>query len=203
MVIDKLKAHNFQYFTYTQKEERNLIFVLKNHFFVQLDELTKILTTEGLPCIKVSFLNRNPDNPQYLVHFKKDAITLLSLIKNFAVIQNLIVKWEKLHKTKIKTTQCYNCQCYGHTSSNCGKIQRCIKCTETHAKGECTRTSKEGSPTCVNCKKDHAANSKICEYYIQYKERQQTITETFQDCTTANQLIYQNCTTANHLIYLQ
>lgn len=171
VVIQKLKQQNFEYFTYSQNEERNLVFVLKNHYFVELDLMKNILEAEGLPTIKVTFLNKNSENPMYLIHFKKDFITLPTLSKNFSNIQNLIVKWEKLLKSKKKTTQCYNCQCYGHSSSNCGKQQRCVKCTKSHAKGDCARTSKEGNPECVNCNKDHAANSKLCEFYLKYKEK--------------------------------
>jgi hypothetical protein len=41
----------------------------------------------------------------------------------------------------------------------------------SHQPGECLRKTREGNPTCVNCKGDHAANSKICIKYKQYREK--------------------------------
>ena len=68
-------------------------------------------------------------------------------------------------------TQCHRCQQYGHSSINCGKQYRCIKCIANHEPGQCTRKTREGSPQCCNCKLAHASNSKLCIFFIKYKEK--------------------------------
>lgn len=196
--LELLKRNNTPFFTFSQKEDKSLLYVLKNHYFLEADDLLQILKTEGLPAIKISFLKKCNDNPYYIVHFNKDSIDFTTLNNKYKTIQSLIVKWEKFNKTTKKATQCYNCQMYGHSSSNCGKPSRCVKCLESHERGNCKRTTKEGNPQCVNCQQQHAANSKSCEYYIKYKEKiskkikplitQRTFTSTPAPWTTNNSL---------------
>ena len=58
--------------------------------------------------------------------------------------------------------QCYKCQLIGHTSKSCRAKVRCMLCGDNHPKSQCESEKRY----CVNCKGNHAANSKQC-YAIQ------------------------------------
>ena len=162
--------HPFNFHTYTEPNEKNLVFVLKGHYFISTEELLGVLKSLNIDACKVSFLNKFQENPSYLVQFRKDSINIQTLIYQHSIIHNLVVKWEKFRKTKKNYTQCYNCQLYGHSSKNCGRQYRCVKCMDHHAPGKCPRTTKEGTAHCVNCKGDHSANHKACKYFLNYKK---------------------------------
>jgi hypothetical protein len=170
-IIEMLKSKNLKYFTYSELTERQLIFVLKRHYFVSTDDMLALLKSNGIPATKVSFLNKNEKNPSYLVHFERDSINYFVLSNTFHNIDGLIIKWEKLNKHKKKITQCHKCQSYGHSAINCGRDYRCVKCLDQHLPGQCQRKTKEGNPKCVNCLLDHAANSKQCKFFVTYKEK--------------------------------
>lgn len=46
-----------------------------------------------------------------------------------------------------------------------------MKCSESHAKGSCTRTNRIGDPTCCNCGGPHASNHRGCPTYKQHLEK--------------------------------
>ncbi|XP_070511583.1 uncharacterized protein [Cardiocondyla obscurior] len=70
-----------------------------------------------------------------------------------------------LVKLKVRTyipmvRQCFNCYRFGHTKALCKtKNKLCIVCGDSFH-GHCDRTAK-----CINCHKEHKANSKSCEHY--------------------------------------
>lgn len=174
-VLNYFKINNdngikYLYHTFTENEDKSVIFVLKNHFYVETDELLKKLTDAAVPAIKVTFLNSGKENPSYLVHFQKNSVTFYDLVTKFKVIENLIIKWEKFNKKK-RISQCHNCQEYGHSASNCGKQYKCVKCINEHLPGQCNRKDREGDPQCVNCKGQHAANSRLCSSFMNYKQK--------------------------------
>jgi hypothetical protein len=170
-IIDKLKSMNLKYFTYSEYSERQLIFVLKRHFFVSTTDMLALLKLQGIPATKVSFLNSNEKMPSYLVNFEKNSINFFTLTNTFNIIDGLVIKWEKLNKQKKKITQCHKCQTYGHSATNCGRDYRCVKCLDNHLPGQCQRKTRDGAPKCVNCHMDHAANSKNCKFFVTYKEK--------------------------------
>lgn len=180
-IIEKLKEVNqnledndnkIQFHTFSEMEDKIPVFVLKKHYYMTCAEMANKLKSLNLPIHKVSFLNNSQSMPSYLVYFTDKSIDVNYLILNHRIIDHLIVHWQKLNKNQRQITQCYNCQQYGHTSRNCGRPYKCVKCTEDHKPGECSRTSKEdGDPSCVNCKGNHTANSRQCEFYKKYKEK--------------------------------
>lgn len=69
--------------------------------------------------------------------------------------------------------QCHRCQQFGHTSSNCSFLYRCVQCTGAHNPGCCPRNTNKQLPIeCINCKAgglnefNHTANDlRNCQYY--------------------------------------
>lgn len=56
-----------------------------------------------------------------------------------------------------KPVQCFQCQEYGHMSSDCKNKKVCVKCSLSH-EGECTSDTLK----CVNCKGSHQSSDKKC-----------------------------------------
>lgn len=174
-LVAKLKSQQISYFTFSEPDQKPSIYVLKDHFYTTCDELLKSLTDAQIPAQKVTFLIDNKNYPSYLVHFERLKVNIHILQHNHKAINNLIVKWERFDRARKRLTQCRNCQRYGHSATNCGEKYRCVKCLNEHLPGQCERKSKddEGSPKCVNCKKEHAANSRECEEFKKYSDKVQ------------------------------
>ncbi|GBP88720.1 Probable RNA-directed DNA polymerase from transposon BS [Eumeta japonica] len=69
------------------------------------------------------------------------------------------IKVELPHK-RSSPGQCHNCQLYGHSSKNCFRKARCVKCLGDHGTAACTRNKEtDGAPACVLCNTSgHTAN---------------------------------------------
>ncbi|GBP31069.1 Probable RNA-directed DNA polymerase from transposon X-element [Eumeta japonica] len=55
--------------------------------------------------------------------------------------------------------QCYRCQLFGHSSYNCHRPMRCVRCGGEHAAASCERPREE-KPTCANCDGPHTTNDR-------------------------------------------
>lgn len=72
-------------------------------------------------------------------------------------------------KKYIKITRCFNCQCFGHVSSNCKYLTICSKCSQSHHSKDC----KSDVYCCINCKSlqdtnidtSHCADSSLCSVF--------------------------------------
>ena len=61
--------------------------------------------------------------------------------------------------------QCYKCQRLGHTAPSCKNQLRCLLCGDQHDKSNCNYNQQTGDFKCANCKRNHKANSKQCQFY--------------------------------------
>ncbi|GFX72006.1 RNA-directed DNA polymerase from mobile element jockey [Trichonephila clavipes] len=62
-------------------------------------------------------------------------------------------------------TQCYQCQKFNHTASNCHIKPKCLKCGEAHQTADC-QIKKVDTMYCVNCETyGHMANYSKCPLY--------------------------------------
>ncbi|KAJ0169948.1 hypothetical protein K1T71_014554 [Dendrolimus kikuchii] len=61
--------------------------------------------------------------------------------------------------------QCHRCQRFGHSSNNCHRAPKCVRCAEEHLSSECPRP-RQDKPTCANCGQAHAACYKRCPLYL-------------------------------------
>jgi len=71
--------------------------------------------------------------------------------------------------------QCYRCQAFGHTSGNCYKKPRCVKCAQSHLMSECV-ISPDTPAKCCNCSGDHPASYTQCPAYIKFLEKRVQVT---------------------------
>lgn len=172
-IIEKLKLLKIQHFYYKEKNEKPILFVLKGLPPQRCQEVLTTLIDEGIPADKVTSLSNNPDYPVFLAHFKRGAQSVtLRLLHQRRALNNIIVTWEAYDFARKKLTQCSKCHRHGHPASGCNMTPRCIKCLLSHDAGMCARQSRtqEGSPQCVNCSGNHAANSRICPAFISYSK---------------------------------
>ena len=104
-------------------------------------------------------------------------------IRHRLFIAGISVRVEKLHSTS-PTTQCSNCQGYGHLDSYCKRPVVCALCAKQHntAKHYCNTCKAKGTrcqhlePKCNNCKEAHTANTKTCEVLLAIKNKATTTT---------------------------
>ena len=171
MIVKKLTDFHHQHFTFTEKQDRQILFVLLGHYEIPTSDLQKVLNIAKIPAIKVSKINRSLEDPIFLVSFEKNSITLDDLKYKHNNLNQLIVRWDKFKPRNQRPTQCRRCQRFGHAANNCALPYRCVKCTETHEPGKCSRTTREGLPSCVNCGTEgHTSNSISCPVYKKHIE---------------------------------
>lgn len=172
--LGDLNADNQElpFYTYSEKEERSLLYVLKNYYFQNTNEVLATLKEEKVPATRVTFLNKSQTNPSYIVHFDKNSeYTVHKLNFTHKALNSIIVNWQKFNKKNKKLSQCRNCQEFGHVARNCGQQYRCVKCVDVHEPGKCTVIKGVSQPKCVNCGEAHPANNKHCQSYLSYMEK--------------------------------
>lgn len=166
-----LQEAQIAFFTYTPQTQRKKLFVLKginneyNADEVKAELISKQISDLQIEKVdKLIFNKETPDRFHFLVQISSE-----SKAQNLTAIKNLAyqsIKWEPYRKNKV--FQCYKCQRVGHSSANCNLGYRCVKCTESHEPGKCSRNEASASPTgkpvCVNCKESHPANYRGCPY---------------------------------------
>ena len=174
VVIEELKRLNIAFHTHPETGTRTKLFVLKKFIRYDLNELKQITDEAKISTTKITFLLDHPDRPVYLLHSDDENINLNSLQHNHRAIDSIIVSWDRYDLRRKRPMPCRRCKMWGHTASSCGRMYRCIKCTDTHEPGKCKRTDRNvGTPKCVNCDGDHAANSTQCPVFKKYAEYNQ------------------------------
>ena len=100
----------------------------------------------------------------------------LRAVRNRVYVAGISVRCEKLHNTA-PSTQCTNCQSFGHLGNRCKKAPSCCLCGEAHATtthrcNTCQSTTQciHLTPRCINCQQAHTADSKVCEVYLSTKK---------------------------------
>jgi hypothetical protein len=171
-LIAKLQSQQIGFHTFTDPADKPTYFLLKGFYHATCDETLAALQASSVPAIKVTDFIRNDNYVIYLVHFDK-SINVNLLNHSHKYVDDIVVKWDLMKKSNKKVTQCFRCQQWGHSSINCGFPARCVKCSETHDKGSCPRTSREGDPTCCNCGGPHTSSHRGCPAYKKHLEKLQ------------------------------
>lgn len=102
--------------------------------------------------------------------FDKDKIKFND-ISRIRSLFNVIVRWYPFVNKRKGPTQCRNCQMYGHGTSHCGKLTKCLKCGGNHTVDNCTVDTIK----CANCGNEHEANFKECPNRHKYVAIRQNI----------------------------
>ena len=105
-------------------------------------------------------------------------------ISNHLYIAGISVRVQKYFTTS-QTSQCTNCQGYGHLPNRCKNTVRCRICAESHATAvhrchTCNAVNKtcvHSIVKCANCSQNHQSNSQSCEVLLALKTRNTTNTD--------------------------
>lgn len=165
-LISFLQQSNIQFHTFTLPELKDLSTVLKglppDYTNEEIEQEIKEQNDQVKNVIKMTTKNMTI-YPIYLVKFH-NSVNYREIL-NISYLFHTRIYWEKYrHNT---TTQCYNCQLFGHGARNCNRQAKCLKCGQDHDSRNCTKPREE-EPTCANCGENHLANSKHCTSYQNY-----------------------------------
>ena len=149
---------NIQFHTYALASEKVLTVVLKGLIRFPDKTIISSLKTQGLSPINCTEIPTHTRYPLYRITFAPG--TTLARVNHVRFIENLKVYWEKFESKK-PVIQCYRCQAHGHTSANCNKVAKCVKCAGQHDSRQCKKTT-DTSPTCTNCGGEQPANYSNC-----------------------------------------
>lgn len=173
-VIKYLKDKEGEFFTYTPKSNRPYKVVLSGLDKMDAIKLKSNLIAKGLNCLDIKPVFRkdkyNNEIILYIVYFKKGSISLKELRENHTSIDYIKVKWSYHAKQSNKVTQCYNCQMFGHGSSNCNIKPFCSQCAGHHKTIDCTITTIK----CANCGEAHKSTDISCRSrnaYVNLRQR--------------------------------
>jgi hypothetical protein len=104
-------------------------------------------------------------------------------VRHRLYIAGISARVEKLYKVA-PTTQCSQCQGFGHLNKICRRDPSCRLCGEKHATQQhsCNSCQVKGvgcrhlTPKCVNCKGTHTSDSKTCEILLAIKSSNNSTT---------------------------
>ncbi|CAH2100757.1 unnamed protein product [Euphydryas editha] len=96
-----------------------------------------------------------------LAHLRAEELTQLYAVTELLSMPGLIVEAWRGNKAP---PQCHRCQAFGHSSANCHRQQKCVRCAGEHLARDCPRPREE-LPTCANCGKAHTAKDRRCPVF--------------------------------------
>lgn len=119
----KLSEAKVNYYTYTLPEEKNTKIVLYGLPNMEAEAVKTLLNAERLNPTEVKKLKirnaRYDEQANYLLYFKRTDHVKVNDVRMITGLMNYRVKWEYFSPRNRGPTQCFNCQAYGHSSSNC------------------------------------------------------------------------------------
>lgn len=177
-IKDGLRTKDIAFHTYSRKDEKlykAVIFGLPNYVedalsseFAALGFENVIVRKMKVPAEKSSYC------PPFLVQLPPGAD--FGKFRQIRLLCNTVVQIRKYRSNNRYGTQCYRCQGFGHSSSNCNLAPRCVKCTAPHQTGECPKKTRDEPAQCCNCGDYHPANFRQCKerekYLKNIRERQ-------------------------------
>ncbi|XP_043252535.1 proteoglycan 4-like [Colletes gigas] len=167
-----LTDSNIQYHTYSLTAEKTIAVVLKGLPKLPTDEILAEIQAKDLNALCCSELKRKI--PSYLATYKVIFAkgTTLQQINHVRNVAHTRAYWEKYNSSR-PYIQCYRCQAFGHSSSNCTKAHNCLKCAGKHSTQECTKPPTTPA-TCCNCGGSHPANYSQCPSLLAFLKKRST-----------------------------
>lgn len=175
-IITFLKDSKVEHFTYNAKSERPVKFLIKYvPIDINIDAIQGELRYLEIPFNSATFLSKTDSStrkkskiPLVLINAPRNSAEALQSLTSILHLEIQVVPY-----TSTAIGQCYRCQSFGHSSTNCNKLPKCIRCSESHLTSECKMKNSDTPPKCTNCKQEHTANYRGClAYKIAVKERE-------------------------------
>lgn len=168
--------------SYTPKEDKPLSMVLRGlPKLDSMDIMGEITHTHPeIVITAISHMNTpRTGHSLYKLDFQNG--TSVRAVTNIRYLYSCKVYWQK-YNTRGYTTQCFNCQEFGHAAKNCYALSRCVKCGQEHETRQCIKNP-DTPATCCNCNGAHPANYRQCPSYLDYVERTHKSTRNAQPQT--------------------
>jgi hypothetical protein len=124
------------------------------------EELTEILTQSGYDGAKATRIFKTS---------KKIKTSMFKVMLEVSQLPHYIYLGYQRYPVKLyidSPWQCFKCQKFGHTASDCHGKQKCVVCSGAHSLKDCTGNS----PKCGNCGGAHTASYGGCAYMKEAKE---------------------------------
>ncbi|RVE51172.1 hypothetical protein evm_004137 [Chilo suppressalis] len=129
--------------------------------------ITEALEERGFPVTFVRSIRGKSGRPGCIYHAQFDHLPQDELARLYSTDELLgmpgvtIEAW----KPRAGPAQCHRCQAFGHSSLNCHRPKKCVRCAGDHSAADCPR-SESTPPSCANCGKSHAANDRRCKVFL-------------------------------------
>lgn len=139
------------------EEEIKLDLESRNFQIIAVHQLTKRKTGNKMPLYQVQLPNTTQSKEIFKIN------------KMF----NMIIGIEN-YRSPFKTTQCFACQFYHHSSESCFMKVRCVKCGQGHKSQDCPHGPgkiPEEFLLCCNCKGKHPASYRACPKFPENRSR--------------------------------
>lgn len=210
---DILHQGEVEFHSFTPKQQKKINIVVRHiddsysdeDIIKGIEELALNITVSKVEKFSTERSRRNQINlPLWLIQLEPSSKVQELLGTKYMLNQR--VSFEKM-KTQ-GTSQCRNCQNYGHSATNCSRKYRCVKCLNEHEPGKCNLAStiNESSElidettrpkaSCVNCKStSHPANYRGCPAYAVFIQKRQIQVSKAQELQDRRRNSYKNYVT--------
>ncbi len=116
------------------------------HEDIQIDQsLIQQLEQQGL-FNPTRIINQKSSKPTNIIKVTPHSRELIKQLTHVMIVFTRL----KIESQK-SVIQCFKCQRFGHTQSDCKASQRCLKCSGEHSHKNC----KEANNKCANCGGEH------------------------------------------------
>lgn len=171
-----LVEEGLPFHTFSLPQERPLTVLIKGlPMTIEAEEIVGALWLQGFKAEAAKPLRRDGGRNTGLWRVTltpqgKDGCKRMSDVYNVTSILYLRVQVFKMDKSS-GPIQCHRCQGFGHSSPNCSRPQRCVRCGGPHQSSGCQKQPGERG-ACCNCGGTHNANYRGCEAFKNEKLRQ-------------------------------
>lgn len=138
-----------QFHAYATEQDKILAVVVRGLPKINKEDIITELVNLDVKPLSCQEIQKNPNSlyPIYKVTFPAD-ITFQQINK-IPFLFSTRVYWKKYNKSR-PYIQCFRCQAHGHTSANCNKNYKFVKCAGSHDSRICQK-SPDTLATCLNC----------------------------------------------------
>lgn len=169
-VCDDLTLYEVEYYTYTAQGDRLKKIVMKAAPYLTEDNIKNELKANNLNVESVKKLSSKSSNQSksFLIAIKNSENVAVSDLTAVKTVDSVRVQWQTFNR-RDTISQCHRCQGFGHGSSNCQRLARCVKCAGQHLSSACPLGKRTETPRCINCQGPHPANYRFCPKYAAYQ----------------------------------